>query len=102
MNTHIDIISTVPTKNTEGFVTKGDTVIASVRAYKELKNTSPKWANMAQFTTATALFRIRKIPKIDITNRHIIADFDGRYNILSVDNISGRGIWLEIIAEEVV
>ena len=33
MNTFIEIISTTPTKDVEGFVTTGDTVLANVRAY---------------------------------------------------------------------
>jgi hypothetical protein len=31
-NTFIDIIITTPTKDAEGFVTHGDTILASVRA----------------------------------------------------------------------
>ena len=40
MNTFIDIITTEPIKDAEGFVTKGDRILASVRAYKETRNTS--------------------------------------------------------------
>lgn len=35
MNTFIDIISTVPVKDSEGFAVTGDTILASIRAYKE-------------------------------------------------------------------
>ena len=74
MNTKIDIISTTPAKDAEGFVTKGDRVLASVRAYKEIKNATEKWANMAQFATATAIFRFRKIPGVDVNVTHTITD----------------------------
>ena len=101
MNTHIDIISTAPTKDAEGFVTESDTILASVRAYKEVGNASEKWANMAQFATATALFRFRRIPKVEVSTTHIITDSAGRYNILSVDGLSGRGMYIEVITESV-
>ena len=66
MNTFIEIISTVPVKDEEGFVTKGDNILASVRAYKEDRHGSERWTNMASFSNATSLFRFRKIsgPKI--------------------------------------
>ena len=99
MNTHIDIISTAPTKDAEGFTTMSDNVIASVRAYKEIKNATEKWANMAQFATATALFRFRHIPGVDVNTTHIIIDADGRYKILSVDSLQGRGMYIEAVAE---
>ena len=35
MNTFVDIISTQPVKDSEGFTTKAGTVLASIRAYKE-------------------------------------------------------------------
>ena len=100
MNTNIDIISTTPAKDAEGFVTTGDTILASVRAYKEIKNATEKWANMAQFATATAIFRFRKIPNIEVKTTQLIADTEGRYKILSVDGLRGRGIYIEAIAEK--
>ncbi len=66
MNAFIDIISTTPIKDAEGFATTGDIVLASVRAYKEERHGTEKWANMAAFSTATALFRFRKIPGLDV------------------------------------
>lgn len=44
MNCFIDILSTQPIKDSEGFVTTGDVVLASVRAYKENKHGSERWA----------------------------------------------------------
>ena len=98
MNSFIDIISTEPIKDADGFVTKGETVIASVRAYLEQKNSTEKWRNMAQDSEVNALFRIRVIPNIDITNHHIISCDGKRYNIYSVENIRNRSMYLEILA----
>jgi UDP-2,3-diacylglucosamine pyrophosphatase LpxH len=101
MTTPIDIISTAPTKDAEGFVTHGDNIVASVRAYKEVKNSTEKWANMAQFATANTLFRFRKIPALDVVPSFIMACADGRYKILSVEDVRGRGMYVEVVAEKV-
>ena len=66
MNTFIDIVSTAPVKDAEGFVTTGDNILASVRAYKEDRHGSERWANMAAFAEASALFRFRKIPGVTV------------------------------------
>ena len=49
MNTFVDIISVKPVKDGEGFTEKGDVILASVRAYKEDRHGSEKWANRAAF-----------------------------------------------------
>ena len=102
MNEFIDIISTEPVKDAEGFVTTGDNILASVRAYKEEQHGNEKWANRAAFSTATALFRFRKIPSVEITTLLVIACFGGRYNIVSVEDVKGRGMYIEVLAERVI
>lgn len=101
MNTNINIISTQPIKDSEGFVTEGDNVLASVRAYKENKHGSERWANMAAFSEATTLFRFRKIPGVTVDTTLVITDADGRYNIVNADDVRGRGMYVEVLAEEV-
>ena len=101
LNTFIQIISTTPTKDSEGFVTKGDSVIASVRAYFEPKNSTEKWANMAAFSTATALFRFRTIPGVKIDTAMVIACNGERYNILSVEDVRQKGLYIEVLAKAV-
>ena len=98
MNTFIDIISTEPTKDADGFVNHGDTVLASVRAYFEQKNSTEKWRNMAQSDEVNALFRLRTIPGLALHNRHVIVCEGKRYNIYSVENVKGRGMYLEVLA----
>lgn len=103
MNTRIDIISTEPVKDSEGFVTKGDHILASVRAYKEVRNTSAKWERIignAAFASVTVMFRFRKIPELTVTTSHFIADADGRYNIVSAEDVRGRGMYVEVLAEK--
>ena len=100
MNTPIDIISIAPVKDAEGFLTQGDQVIASVRAYKEDRHGNERWANMAAFSEATALFRFRKIPGTEITTSLFIICGDGRYRIVSAEDIRGRGMYVEVLAEK--
>lgn len=101
MNCFIDIISDAPVKDSEGFVAHGDTVLASVRAYKEEQHGSERWANMAAFSEATAMFRFRKIPGVSIDTTLFIVDGSNRYNIISADDVRGRGMYIEALAKEV-
>lgn len=108
MNTFIELISTEPVKDSEGFVNTGDVVLASLRAYKEDRHSNERWANLAAFSTATALFRFRKIPELAITTSLYIVCADGcqsdsgRYRILAVEDVKGRGMYIEVLAEKVV
>ncbi len=103
MNTFIDIISTDPVKDAEGFVTTGDHILASVKAYKEVRNTTAKWERIignVAFSSVTAMFRFRKIPGLTVTTSHFISEADGRYNIVSAEDVCGRGMYVEILAEK--
>ena len=99
MNTRIDIIDTVSAKDDEGFSSKGEEIIASVRAYKDDQHGSRKWANMAAYTKANATFQIRKIPDVYIEPGMLIRWDTVEYKIISVENI--RGIYIEIAAEKI-
>ena len=99
MNTFIEIISTAPIKDSDGFATTGDNILASVRAYKEDRHGSERWTNMTTFSSASSLFRFRKIPGLEITTEMVITCSDGRYQILSVEDVRGRGMYVEVLAE---
>ncbi|KGP75000.1 phage head-tail adapter protein [Desulfosporosinus sp. Tol-M] len=101
MNTFIEIISTAPTKDTEGFVTHGDTILASIRAYKEDRHGNERWANMAAFSEATAMFRFRKIPALTVDTAMFIICDGCRYNIVSAEDVRNRGMYVEVMATEV-
>ena len=104
MNTFIDIISNAPAKDAEGFVTTGDNILASLRAYKEVRNTSTKWERIignAAFSGATTLFRFRKILGVAVTASLFITDSDGRYNIINAEDVQGRGMYVEVLAERI-
>jgi len=100
MNTLVDIVSTAPVKDAEGFVVSGDTILATVRAYREEKHGNESWANRAAFSNASALFRFRKHPTLPITTDLTLVCDTGRYRILSVEDVRGRGIYVEVLAEK--
>ena len=101
MNTFIDIIESVTTKDSEGFRTEVDHIVASVRAYREGRHGNEKWANRAAFTEATDLFCFRRIPGLTITTAMVVANGDSRFEITSVEDVKGRGMYLEVLAKEV-
>lgn len=100
MNSFIDIISTAPSKDADGFVTTGDHIVASIRAYKEDRHGNERWANMAVFSEATALFRFRKTPGVEITTALFLICDSERYRIVSVEDVKGRGMYVEVLAEK--
>jgi len=100
MNTFIDIVSTVSMKDAEGFATTVDTVLASVRAYREGRHGSERWANMAVFSEATDLFRFRAIPSVTVTTAMMLICGEERFDITSVENVKGHGMYIEVLSKE--
>ena len=95
MSEHIDLIPPMVTKDAAGFATTRDEVIASVRAYMEVRHASPAWVNRAAYTKADLLFRIRAIPGVKITEAMQISSARGRCVIDAVEPI---GRYLQILA----
>lgn len=102
MNGFADIILTIREKDAEGFATTRDEIVASVRVYREGRHGSQRWANLAAFSEATDLFRFRSIPGVSITTEHVLVTEDGRFEITSVEDVKGRGMYTEVLAKKVV
>ena len=101
MNAFINIVKPVITKDSDGFKVASDEILASVRAYREGRHGSERWANRAAFTDATDLFRFRCIPGLKITTDMVINCADRRFEITSVEDVKGRGMYIEVLAKEV-
>ncbi len=101
MKTFIDIVEKIAVKDSEGFSTEIDNILASVRAYREGRHGNEKWANRATFSEATDLFRFRCLPGITVTTTMVVVCDDGRFEITSVEDIKGRGMYIEVLAKEV-
>lgn len=102
MNGFADIVAVTKEKDAEGFGTTVERVLASVRVYREGRHGSERWANLAAFSEATDLFRFRVIPGLTVTTEHIIVQGDERFDIVSVENVKGRGMYIEALAKKVV
>ena len=102
MNTLISIAQEEVTKDTEGFATKTDNILVSIHAYREGRHGSQKWVNRAAFSEATDLFCFRKIPGLTVTTKHVILCNGERYEITSVEDVKGRGMYLEVLAKREV
>ena len=101
MNGFADIIKTKQVKDNEGFTTTVDEILASVRVYREGRHGSEKWANRAAFTDATDLFRFRTIPHLQVTTEMRILCDEAVFEITSVEDVNGRGMYVEVLAKEV-
>ena len=101
MNTPVEFMKKVIETDDEGFKNERLKTVASVRAYREGRHGSERWANMATFSVATDLFRLRCIPHIEVTTDMLILCDGKRFEITSVENVKGRGMYLEILAKEV-
>lgn len=101
MNTFIDIIRPTITTDSAGFKRESDELLASVRAYREGRHGSEKWANRAVFTDATDQFRFRVIPGVNVTTDMRIFCEGRTFEITSVEDVKGRGMYTEVLAKEV-
>lgn len=100
MTSTISLVSKAVFTDAEGFATETTTVEATVRAYREGRHGSEAWRNRAAFTEATDLFVIRN-PGIPVkTDMAVICGSDV-FEITSVENVKGRGMYVEILAKEV-
>lgn len=101
MNSFIKVIQSKPDKDADGFKQDTETVLAELRAYIEERRGTETWANRASFSTATVLFRFRKQPGLEISTSHLVECSDGKYRILSVEDVKGRGMYIELLAEKI-
>ena len=101
MNRFIEITQKQVVTDSEGFQSESDVVVAKVRAYREGRHGSEKWANRAVFSEATDLFRFRTIHDLNITTDMRILCDGAVFEITSVEDVKGRGMYVEVLAKEV-
>ena len=99
MSGFADIVKNRQVKDSEGFTHSENEVLASVRVYREGRHGSQRWANLAAFSEATDLFRFRYIPSLTVTTDQFLVTEDGRFDIVSVENVKGRGLYIEVLAK---
>lgn len=89
-------------KNAASFATTEQVFQAKVRAYIEPRHASAAWVNRAAYTNATHLLRIRTIPGLEISTDMVVETKYGLFAIDTIEDVKGRGRYLEILAHEVV
>ena len=102
MNKKAQLCILTNTIDSEGFSGRTVEVLAEIRVFVEGRHGSERWANLAAFSEATELFRFRKLPNITVTTKHYILYEGERYDILSVENVKGRNMYIEVLAKKVV
>ena len=100
MNRTAYIADLQPVRDSEGFTSREENVLASIRVYREGRHGSEKWSNLASFSEATDLFRLRAIPGITITTEQYLICDGERFDIISVEDVKGRGMYIEILAKK--
>jgi head-tail adaptor len=99
MNAFKQIVSTTPIKDADGFAAQAETVLASVRAYREDRHGTEVWANRAAFSNASAMFRFRIIPGLTVDTTMIILCNNQRFRITSTEDVRNRGMYVECLCE---
>lgn len=102
MTKKAQLVEVTNTIDSEGFSVGSVKVLADLRVFVEGRHGSERWANLAVFSEATELFRFRKLPNVTVTTKQYILYEGERYNILSVENIKGKNMYIEVLAKKVV
>lgn len=102
MNKHAKLCEKTSVIDSEGFSSQRVAVLADIRVFVEGRHGSERWANLAAFSEATELFCFRKIPNIKVTTKQYIIFKDEEYDILSVEDVKGRNMYIEVLAKKAV
>lgn len=101
MQEFIEIYGKRTTTDAEGFTSISNELLIKVRGYREGRHGTERWANLAAFSEATDLFRIRTIPCMRVMVDNVIKCGDEWFEITSVEDVKGKGMYVEILAKKV-
>ena len=99
MNTPITISEAEVVTDASGFQETHYLPIATTRAFVEARHATSAWVNRAAFSKATHLFRLRMIPGLEMISGLVIESSGKRYTVESVEDVRGRGRYLEVLAK---
>lgn len=99
LNKRVEVYKKEITSDLEGFTRKNKVSLGFTRMSREGRHGSQMWANYATFSEATDLFKCRRDPNIEITTSCFLLVDGVEYDILSVENVKGKGLYLEILAK---
>lgn len=99
MNKKIWICSLENTMDQDGFSSQMFEKIKEVRAIVEDKHLNEKWSNSASFGEVQISFQFRAIPNFKIELEYYIEYLGQMYNIINVENVKGRDMYIEVLAK---
>lgn len=102
MNGFAEVRKLEPVKDEDGFSSEQERTIAHIRVYREGRHGSERWSNLAAFSDATDLFRFRCVPGLRITTDCFLVCGGDVFDIESVEDVKGRGMYTEVLARKVV
>jgi len=90
------------TKDSDGFQADSENVLARVRCFHKNRSGREGDKNDTGVGYVTDIFRIRRIPGVRIGMNHVIVCDGERYNIVSIVDANGHGMYYELNTQKVV
>lgn len=100
MSSFIELKTIESITDEDGYDIITEVSLATVRAYREERHASTYWAHLALYTQATNMFRFRRIPGLRLTSAVLLFCENKRFEISSVENVKGKGMYIEVLATE--
>ena len=97
MNKTITIFAPTYLKDKDAFTTTILTPVVTRRAYVEYKNLTERWANKSILKDAECVITFRFID--GITNDCAIKIDEQMFDIISVENVRGKGFYIQVVAK---
>lgn len=97
MRSHLTITMPGISRDTAGFGSASEILVAQVRGYHEARHANRAWVNRAAHSKATDLFRLRTLPGIVVLPGMIITHQGTRFEVVSVEDVATRGRYLEVL-----
>jgi head-tail adaptor len=105
MRNRMQLVKQKIVKDNDGFGNIEYEVIANIRAAKTDRRdwrTNEELINQATFSTARTVIQFRSIPGVEVDTGHGLLFKNEYYRIVAVDNDSGRGMYVYVLAEKQV
>jgi len=101
MKSFIAIYLVKKIKDHDGYMTDTKELVASIRGYREGRHGNEMWANRSAFSSATDLFRFRKIPNVNLTTSMTIVCDGLEFEIFSIEDVKGKNMYIEVLAKRI-
>lgn len=95
----VTILRKIKTQDDEGFNDQTEKTVETVRCYRESRQGTTLWKNLAAFAEATDLFQIKKPADYELSRAYLLESGGERFEILNIERIKGHDLYLQIIAK---